>query len=481
MSLFGGIELPGHPDLENVRKLDLLPLPAIGRMQRMGIAIDPEWFRDLSFRITTRMDELRKDICNYIPPETLEEFVSESGDELDFNVNSAPQIAELLFKKLHIGRGLRLKTTKSGSRLSTGKKQLETLKRFHPVIPRILDYREHSKLKSTYTDALPRLARLHNRGTCLRCGRFHYREHLRIHTTILTTRTDTGRLASKRPNLQNIPARSALGREVRKGFIATEGMRLVTADYSQIEMRFLAHCARERNLLRIFEQHLDPHTDTAMRAFGKTYEEVTSDLGKLLYRAPCKNVNFGICYGLQANGLHDLMAVTYATAGIDLPDEIDLDWCADFIDQWFDLYPDAAEYFDLQHYRARRYKIVWTLFGRVRRVPEVDSVHERVQAAGLRQAGNMPIQGVAGDVFKIGMSRAHERFEQYRHCGVDVELLLPVHDELVSEVDEAWSDIAKEGMVCEMSQAMTDTETKELRCRVSVDADGKEMERWTKG
>lgn len=481
MPLFGGIELPGHPDPYNIQKLDLLPLPAIGRMQRMGIAIDPEWFQDLSSRISVRMGELKQDITGYIPQETLDEFVSESGDDLEFNVNSAPQIAKLLYEKLGIGRGLRLKTTKSGGRLSTGKKQLETLKRFHPVVPKILDYREHAKLKSTYTDALPRLARLHHRGACGLCGRFHYRDHLRIHTSILTTRTDTGRLASKRPNLQNIPARSALGREVRKGFIATEGMRLVTADYSQIEMRFLADRAEEKNLLRIFANKLDPHTDTAMRAFNKTFEEVTSDLGKLLYRAPCKNVNFGICYGLQASGLYDLMAVTYATAGIDLPDYIDLDWCDRFIDQWFELYPDAEQYFEEQHYRARRYKLVWTLFGRVRRVPEVDSVHERVQAAGLRQAGNMPIQGVAGDVFKIGMSRAHERFEMYRDCGMDAELLIPVHDELVSECEEESADVVTGAMVWEMSQAMTDIETKELRCRVEVSADGKDMERWTKG
>lgn len=480
MALFGGIELPGHPDLENVRRLDLLPLPAIGRMQRMGIAIDPEWFNDLSFRITTRMGELRKDILNYIPPEVLEEFVAESGD-LDFNINSSAQKARLLFDKLGIGRGLRLKTTKSGGRLSTGKKQLETLKRFHPIIPKMLDYGEHAKLKSTYTDALPRLARLHTRGACGLCGRFHYRDHLRIHTSILTTRTDTGRLASKRPNLQNIPARSALGREVRKGFIATEGMRLVTADYSQIEMRMLAHCAQERNLLRIFQQKLDPHTDTAMRAFKLSFEEVTTELGKLLYRAPCKNVNFGICYGLQAQGLFDLMAITYATAGIELPAWIDFKWCDDFIIQWFGLYPDAEAYFDLQTYRARRYKLAWTLFGRVRRVPEVDSVHERVQAAGLRQAGNHPIQGVAGDIFKIGMSRAHERFEIYRDCGMDVELLIPVHDELVSETEEESADVVTGAMVWEMSQAMTDEDTGELRCRVSIDADGKDMERWTKG
>jgi len=481
MPLFGGIELPGHPDLSNIQKLDLLPLPAIGRMQRMGIAIDPEWFADLSSRIAIRMEDLRKDITTYLPPEMLEEFVSESGDDLEFNVNSAPQIAKLLFEKLKIGSGVRLKPTKSGGRLSTGKKQLETLKRFHPVIPKILDYREHSKLKSTYTDALPKLARLHTRGNCVLCGRRHYRDHLRIHTSILTTRTDTGRLASKRPNLQNIPARSSLGREVRKGFIATEGMRLVTADYSQIEMRFLAHCAVEKNLLRIFANHLDPHTDTAMRAFNLSYEEVTSETGKLLYRAPCKNVNFGICYGLAAQGLFDLMAVTYATAGIDLPDFIDLGWCEAFIDQWFELYPDASAYFEEQHYRARRYELVWTLFGRVRRVPEVRSVHDRIQAAGLRQAGNLPIQGVAGDVFKIGMSRAHARMELLRESGMDTELLLPVHDELVSECDEESADVVTGAVVWEMSQAMTDIETKELRCRVTMDADGKDMERWTKG
>src|SRR6185312_6598748 len=240
MSIFGGISLPGQPDPENIRKLDLLPIPQIRRMMRMGIAIDREWLWELSSNLDLRKTELKKDICALIPEEALELFVSSTTDELNLNVESASQIAKLLFEVLLVGNGRRLKTTKDGKRLSTGKKQLETLKRDHPVIPLILEYRECSKLKSTYTDALPKVARLHPRTShCDICGTAHLESHYRIHTEILTTRTDTGRLASKRPNLQNIPALTKLGREVRKAFIPQKGSKLVGYDFAQIELRLL--------------------------------------------------------------------------------------------------------------------------------------------------------------------------------------------------------------------------------------------------
>lgn len=478
MSLFGSIQIPGHPDLSNIQRLDVLPLNQIRRMQRVGIAISRETLWELSSTLESRKSELKKAIASYLPEEKLDEFVSESSDDLNINVGSAAQIGILLFRVLKVGKGKRLKLTKSGTRISTGKKQLEALKRDHPVIPLVLEYRECSKLKSTYTDKLPLIARLHTgRGTCGACGLLHQQSHYRIHSQFPTTRTDTGRLASKNPNLQNIPARTELGRMVRKCFIAQPGKKLVSRDYAQIELRLLADRANESNMKRIFQSCGDIHTDTAMRAFG------ISDPGKvdkILHRAPCKNVNFGVAYGLGAPGLYDLMTLTYAVAGVPVPDWLDVQWCEDFIQKWFSLYPEAHEYFELQHYRARRYGIVWSATGRVRRVPEVRSVHERVRAAGLRQAGNMPIQGYAADVMKIGMARVEARFEEMRRQGLGVEALLPVHDEILSEVDEEWAEEVAEIVGAEMAKALVDAETGELRCRVPIETDGKVMDRWSK-
>lgn len=478
MSLFGGIKTPGHPDPENVRRLDLLPIPQIRRMMRVGIAIDREYLWQLSSKLESRKTELKKDITSLIPEEALNTFVNSTTDELNLNVESAHQIAKLLFEVLRVGSGRRLKTTKDGSRISTGKKQLETLKRDHPVIPLILEYRECSKLKSTYTDALPKLARLHNSGCCGICGLKHTEDHYRIHTSILTTRTDTGRLASKRPNLQNIPARTKLGREVRKAFIPQKGCKLVGYDYAQIELRLLAHAARESNMVRIFRSGGDIHLDTAMRAFNIPK---AADVDKMLHRAPCKNVNFGVAYGLGPDGLYDLMAVTYAVAGVSMPDWLDIHWCSNFIEKWFDLYPDAANYFDLQHYRARRYGITWCMFGGVRRIPEVRSVHERIRAAGLRQGGNNPIQRGAAGVFKIGMARSEKTLSMLReNHSIHAEALLPIHDELLCEVDEEWAEEVGQMYGWEMSEALRDEETGEYMCRVPITTDGKSMNRWEK-
>lgn len=476
--LFGGLAIPRHPDPVNIQKLDLLVVDQLRRMHRVGIAIDRECLWELSSRLGRLKIELKKDITSYIPPDKLEGFVDASDDDLGLNVESASQIGRLLFEWLGIGREKRLKRTKSGDRISTGKKQLEGLKRDHPVIPKILAYREASKLDSTYATKLPKIARLHERGpSCSICGLAHVISHYRIHTTILTTRTDTGRLASKNPNLQNIPVRTELGREVRKAFITTPGRRLVSRDYSQIELRLLGHCAQEPNMLRIFKANGDIHLDTAMRAFDITDPKLVD---KNLHRAPCKNVNFGIVFGLMADGLYDLMMITFATAGLAVPDWLTLEWCQKFIDKWFELYPQVHEFMELMYYRARRFGLVWSQLGRVRRVPETRSVHERVRAAGLRQAGNMPIQGFAADTMKIGMARAEAWLSTARSHGIHAEALLPIHDELLMEADEDWADEIGEFVGYEMTQALTDVDTGEDYCRVPIVTDGSSMSCWQK-
>lgn len=382
MALFGGIQLPGKPDPANIQKLDLLPLPQISRMMRVGIAIDKEHLWDLSLMLEKRKTSLGQGIQSFVPQAALDEFVSDSPED-SLNVESAEQISNLLFQTLRIGSSEKLKMTKSGKRISSGKKQLESLKRRHPVIPLILEYREASKLNSMIATIIGAASLEKSTDSWV------------IRGEIVSTRTATGRLAMRRPNLMQIPARSDLGRELRAGFVPRPGKVFIACDLSQIELRLIAHSANEPNMLRIFHSGGDIHLDTAMRAFDISDP---AKVDKLLHRAPAKTVAFGCAYGLGPPGLLDTMAVVYGSAGLALPDWLTLEWCTQFIEKWFGLYPKAREYFELQHRRARRYGIVWDMLGRVRRIPEVRSYHTRIHQAGLRQAGNAPIQCIMGNM-----------------------------------------------------------------------------------
>ncbi len=402
-----------------------------------------------------QLKELKKEITAYVPGEKLEEFTSRSSDGL-FNVDSRDQLAALLFDVLGIGRGKTLKTTKSGRRTSTGKKELEKLKREHPVIPKCLLYAEISKLKNTYTDTLPRIARW-DEAT----------QTYRVHTTFMTTRTDTGRVASKNPNLQNISTRTATGREIRKGFIASPGMKLISADFAQQEMRILAHYSRDENLIRCFNEGLDVHTETARRIFR------TETPDKLTQRDPSKNIGFGIIYGLSGPGLYDLMAVTYGTAGLPMPEYMDTDWCTNLIEEWFNSFPSVKVYLENQYYRARRYGIVWDMFGRTRTVPEVESVHEHIRSQGLRQAANMPIQSTGAGWLKIAMAEMYELLPW-------VGYLVPVHDEILAEAPEELAEDAAAAMSAVMCQVMDDRDSGESMLRVPITAGSRVTDRWTK-
>lgn len=482
--LYGGIDLPGRPDLSNIQRLDLMCMPMISKMERYGIGIDVEWMQGLTERLTSEMDGLRYDIVSYIPAEKLDEFTARAGKPaeergLPMNVDSRDQLSTLLFDVLGIGQGRRLKTTKSGSRISTGKKQLEGIKHLHPVIPKCLLYAELSKLRGTYTIPMPNRAKFHPAGHCW-CGLEHAVESTRVHCQILTTRTDTGRLATKNPNLQNLPTRTKWGAEVRKGFIPNADEELVSVDFSQFEMRIGAHYSQDSDLMRIFHEGLDPHTDTAMRAFKKTKEEVETKEGRMLYRAPCKNVNFAIFYVISGPGLYDLMAITYATAGLPLPEWLTVEWCEGFIEDWFGLYPGVKDYLEQQFYRAKRYGIVWTLMGRVRRVPEVRSVHERIVQAGLRQAANQPIQGTNADCIRLVMGEVDPILDEVRNSGVWVWPVMTVHDELVLSCQKGYGDMVRELVADRMEHVLYDRETDENLCRVPVAADGKVMQRWEK-
>ncbi|HEX6826521.1 MAG TPA: DNA polymerase [Nitrospiraceae bacterium] len=485
VTLYPDLSLPGHPDLENVRKLDLLPIPMIRQMQRYGIAIDIPYLNDLTVQLEAEMRQLELDIACEIPPEKLHLFCdlanedTEAEDWSPINVNSGEQLAKLLFTVLGIGNGKELKLTKSGKSIKTDKKQLEVLKKEHQVIPLVLQYKERAKLVNTYTGKLPKIAQWHPKGKfCPICELDHVESTHRVHTEFPTTRADTGRLASRNPNLQNIPARTKLGRLTREGFVASPGCRIISCDFAQIELRLLAHCAAEEYMLSIFRRGGDIHLETAMRAFSISDP---NKVDKLLHRAPCKNLNFGIVYGLTAKGLYDHMALTYATAGEVMPEYITEQWCEAFIQQWFGLYPAVPPYMDTQYYRARRYGLVWDQIGRTRQVPEVRSVHNRIKQAGLRQAGNMPIQSLAAALMKIAMERVRIRLDEIREeIGMWCWPLLSIHDELLTESEEDYAEVIGEVVKEEMDLSGIDPVTGKNAFLAPIESDFKISERWTK-
>lgn len=507
MALFGGISLPNRPDPANIQRLDVMCLPILGRMSRFGMRIDKDHFSELEIRMGRRMAELRKDIIREIPPDSLDRFLELSGgfggDEEDdtgtadsfgetdrrssgedlagtgFNVESPTQIAELLYDVLDLQHsGVEVKKTKSGG-LSTGKKTLEQLKREHPVVPMILEYRENSKLRGTYALAMPRKARLHPKGPdCPLCRRHHYEPEWRVHTQNVTTRTATGRTASRNPNLANIPARSALGREIRAGFIPGVGCVFAQRDFSQIELRLLADQSGDPTMIDIYLRDGDIHVETAVGTFNLSGPD---KVDKLLHRAPAKNVNFAIGYGISGQGLLDLMAVTFATAGVPMPDYMTVGWCDEFIESWLALYSGAKRYFDQQTESALRYGIAWTAAGRVRRIPEVRSCHEWRREAGVRQALNHGIQGYSADLMKLAMAELDEQLGVLQD-----EYLIPswpaqtIYDELLIETEEDHGETIEALLGEVMDNVLVDRQTGVLQCRVPIVSDGHVLTRWTK-
>lgn len=485
MSLYGGVNIVGQPDLENVRRLDLLAIPPTMAMMRYGIAVDREWLYELTSELDKELAELKVEICSHIPPEKLDEFIERSGmdaedDYLPMNVESNQQMRRLLFDVLGVGSGHRLKLTKSGD-ISTGKRQLETRKGDHAVVPKVLKYREYSKLRGTYTAKLPQMAVYHPRtrkGRCQVCDLIHLEDSWRIHTEIMWTRTSTGRAASKNPNLQNIPIRSEYGRRTRKAFMATPGTEIVGVDFSQLQLRILADRAQEPRLIWIFENNKDPHTMTA----AWTFEVPEDQVDPLTQRAPSKNVNFALVFGETPRGLYEqLVSDSYGKSGIEVPDWLTESWCEEFFRKWHGIYRAVGPFMEKQYYRARRYGCTWDMFGRVRRIPEVRSVHSRVIAAGLRQAGNHPIQAPDSGFMRLAMAVAwYEVKPVFDAAGIWFWPLMTIHDELLTEVEEGYGEIAKAYLVDAFENVLTDRETGERLLRVPVKADGKVMARWGK-
>ena len=331
----------------------------------------------------------------------------------EFNINSPKQLGEVLFDTLGLPHG---KKTKTG--YSTNVEILEKLRQAHPIIEDILDYRQLTKLKSTYTDGLLKVAD----------------EEGRVHTTFKQTGTATGRLSSTEPNLQNIPVRTELGRELRRFFLpASREYVIIDADYSQIELRLLAHISEDSNMIAAFREGIDIHTSTAATVFGVPTAAVTPEM-----RKRAKAVNFGILYGIGAFSLSDDIGVSRARA-------------QEFIDRYLAGYPGIDAYLKNIIRTAYEDGYVTTLFGRRRYIPELAGTNKMQQKFGERVAMNSPIQGTAADVIKLAMVRVDKKLKE---SGIDARLILQVHDELLIESHRSCAEEAKAILKQEMEHAV---------------------------
>jgi DNA polymerase-1 len=359
-------------------RMDLPLVPVLARMERVGVGLDQEVLASLADETGGQIQALGREIREL------------AGT--DVNVDSPKQLAEVLFDKLGLPAG---KRTKTG--YSTDASVLSGLAESYPIAARILEYRELTKLKSTYIDALPRLLG----------------EDGRLHTTFNQTVAATGRLSSSNPNLQNIPVRTELGRRIRAAFVpATDGDLMVSADYSQIELRILAHLSEDPGLIEAFTSGADFHAATAARVFGTSPEQVGPE-----QRRRAKAVNFGIVYGISAHGLSESLGIGRAEA-------------QQMIDRYFEAYPGVRAYLDRTVAQAHRDGFAATMFGRRRPIPELKSSNYNLRSFGERTAMNHPMQGSAADIMKLAMIEVDRTL---RATGPAASLVLQVHDELVFE------------------------------------------------
>ena len=313
---------------------------------------------------------------------------------MEFNLNSPKQLGEVLFEKLQLPGG---KKTKTG--YSTAADVLEKLAPTAPIVSDILEYRTLAKLKSTYADGL---------ATCIK-------EDGKIHTTFNQTITATGRISSTEPNLQNIPMRMELGRMIRKVFVPGEGNVFIDADYSQIELRLLAHMSGDERLIEAYQRDSDIHRITASQVFHTPMDEVTD-----LQRRNAKAVNFGIVYGISSFGLSQDLSITRKEA-------------AEYIEQYFKTYPKVKGFLDNLVAQGKEKGYVTTIFGRRRPIPELSSSNFMQRSFGERAAMNSPLQGTAADIMKIAMIHVQKRLKEE---GLRARMLLQVHDELLIEAPE---------------------------------------------
>jgi len=395
-------------------------IPVLAAMETTGIKVDAKFLNKLSGEAEIDLKELESNIYKL------------TGQE--FNIDSPKQLKEVLFEKLKL-EPIFNKKTKTG--LSTAAGELEKMLGQHPVIPKILQYRELAKLQNTYLQALPELV---NKKTG------------RIHTNYQQTIAATGRLSSTDPNLQNIPIKGeGMGSQIRQAFVAEKGYKLLSIDYSQIELRIVAHLAKDKKMLEIFKKGEDIHTNTAMEIFGVESSGVTKAM-----RRDAKTINFGVLYGLSSFGLSSRIG------------EVSRAEAKEFIEKYFKAYPQVEEYIEQIKLQVNEEAFVRNELGRMRKFPEIKSSQFFIRAAAERAAVNFPIQSLAADVIKVAMINIHKLISG--SADQQIRMLLQVHDELVFEV--------KEGEVEKWAKKLIPLMENAIKLSVPVKVEAKQGENW---
>ncbi|MGH2756432.1 MAG: DNA polymerase I, partial [Actinomycetota bacterium] len=404
-----------EPELERLGMLELYEtierplIPVLALMEKVGVHIDLDYLAEIGRDLEKRIAELETD-CYELAGERL-------------NLGSPPQLRALLYDKLGLKTTRRTKTG-----LSTDARALQQLVDQHPFVPKLLEYREVAKLKNTYIDALPPLVDP-------RDGR--------IHTTYDQTVTTTGRLSSTDPNLMNIPIRTDVGKQIRRAFVPEPGSALLSVDYSQIELRVMAHLSEDPILLEVFAKGEDIHTATAARVFGVKPKDLTTK-----HRSTAKMINYGITYGMGVPGLAERLNVPQ-------------DEAQQVMDAYFDQFDGVADFLADVVRRAHADGFTTTMFGRRRYLPELGSGNPRVRAIGERQALNAPMQGTAADIMKLALINVDKALTSSE---LATKMILTVHDELLFEVPEAERDDARALVEREMTGVC------ELKVPLVVDA-----------
>ncbi len=396
-------EIKKVTNLELLETIEVPLIPVLASMEREGILLDVDFMRKMGKSVTSKIQRIEKKVYDI------------AG--IDFNLASPAQLKEVLFDRLQIPTD-GLAKTKTG--ISTAASELEKLKGQHEIIDLIMEFRELSKLKSTYLDSLPKLVDSNSR----------------VHTSYNQTVAATGRLSSSDPNLQNIPIRTELGREIRKGFIASRGKRLLSADYSQIELRVVASLAKDKKMIAAFKNKQDIHTTTAAEINNVSLDAVTKEM-----RYAAKAINFGIIYGQGPVGLAAVAGISRQQA-------------SEFIKKYFEIYSGVADFLEEVKEMARDKGYVETFFGRRRYVPEINASMPAMRAAAERAAINHPIQGTAADLLKLAMIEIHKKLAK---VSTTSKMLLQVHDELLFEVPTGEVD-AVAAFVQEQMQAVSELE-----------------------
>jgi DNA polymerase I len=398
---------------ELYRKIEHPLVPVLAEMEARGVRIDLDYLYEMARDLDKRVGELEAE-CYELAGERL-------------NLGSPPQLRVLLYEKLGLKTTRRTKTG-----LSTDQRALQQLVDQHPFVARLIEYRELSKLKNTYVDALPPLVD---------------EADGRLHTTYDQTVAATGRLSSTNPNLMNIPIRTDLGKQIRRAFVPEKDSVLLSADYSQIELRVMAHLSEDPVLIEVFAQGEDIHSATASRVYGVDPKELTTG-----QRSVAKMVNYGLAYGMGAPGLAERLNVPRSEA-------------EEIMDTYFEVFGGVAEFLDRIVTQAYADGFTTTIFGRRRYLPELGSGNPRVRAIGERQALNAPIQGSAADIMKLAMINVEKALQV---GGLGTEMILTVHDELVFEVPKAEVDAATELVVREMTGVRL-PDGSEMRVPLAVD------------